>query len=747
MKRLGWLLMNVYLAYGSMAQIVVSGRVVEATSGEALVAASVAVVAQNKGTATDTNGEFTLTLSQADTLVFSFIGYETQRRFVNKSDNYLIELIPQATVYAPLLVQAQRLGTSYTSPNIANIGVTALQLDNQTNLAPVLNRVAGVLMHTGTFSTNRITIRGIGNRSPFGTNKIRAYWNDIPLTNGVGETALEDVDWEVFDEIDVLRGSTSGLYGAGLGGLIHLKSNIPSNNQWAVSNTSGSFGLQRNTVKLQMKATEQFYFTLGLNRTHSDGYRANNEYDRLGIYGQGIFNFPKVRLSSVINYVDLKAFIPSSLNFADYQNEPQKAAFIWANVKGFEDYQKTLVGVTAEFTINSSLKNTSSLFGNYYLSYESRPFNILVDTSQLSGARTTFEWNPNAKFQIKLGSEAFVESYHWQTYVTNNGIQGNLSSDNQENRSQVNVFAQGILQLSRHWSFQAGLSYNYTHYRLEDQFPQDSVDRSGDYGFEPILSPYLSTTYTLHRHDNTYKWYGIWSYGFSSPTLEETLTPSGAINPDIQPERCWNYELGTSGSTKYLTWLLAVYTMRIRDLLVARRTDFDQFIGINAGKTTHNGLELELNANLSCKNSTFQPFVNYTYSDYVFNDFQDGNNNYSDNALTGTPPHLLTSGLIWTWKGIYGNINYQFVDAMPIRDDNSLYSEAYDLLNARLGYSTFISKHWGIEIFAGVNNISNEKYASMLLINANSTGAAQPRYYYPGLPLNYYGSLKVLYRW
>ncbi|NJL75912.1 MAG: carboxypeptidase-like regulatory domain-containing protein [Saprospiraceae bacterium] len=144
MKQLGWLLANVCLTYGSMAQIVVSGRVVEAQSGEVLVAASVAVVAQNEGTATDANGEFTLTLSQADTLVFSFLGYETQRRFVSESSNYLIELTPQATVYEPLLVQAQRLGTSYTSPNIANISAAALQLDNQTSLAPVLNRVAGV---------------------------------------------------------------------------------------------------------------------------------------------------------------------------------------------------------------------------------------------------------------------------------------------------------------------------------------------------------------------------------------------------------------------------------------------------------------------------------------------------------------------------------------------------------------------------------------------------------------------------
>mgnify|MGYP000571665588 CR=1 FL=1 len=43
------------------------------------------------------------------------------------------------------------------------------------------------------------------------------------------------------------------------------------------------------------------------------------------------------------------------------------------------------------------------------------------------------------------------------------------------------------------------------------------------------------------------------------------------------------------------------------------------------------------------------------------------------------------------------------------------------------------------------NNIFNEKYASMLLINASGFGGSAPRYYYPGEPNNYYAGLGLTY--
>ena len=77
----------------------------------------------------------------------------------------------------------------------------------------------------------------------------------------------------------------------------------------------------------------------------------------------------------------------------------------------------------------------------------------------------------------------------------------------------------------------------------------------------------------------------------------ETLDENGIVNPDIKPETGWNYELGLIGSTNdnSLSYNLNLYYMDIKNLLVAQRTSFDTFTGVNAGRTTHPGLEATIN--------------------------------------------------------------------------------------------------------------------------------------------------------
>src|SRR5690606_2942858 len=108
---------------------------------------------------------------------------------------------------------------------------------NNTNIAPTLSRIPGILMQTGTLSTNRITIRGVGARNLFGTGKIRAYFKDIPLTNGSGETSVEDLELATIARLEIDKGSST-IYGAGLGGTIHL---TPQNAYLNQTNAQGEF--------------------------------------------------------------------------------------------------------------------------------------------------------------------------------------------------------------------------------------------------------------------------------------------------------------------------------------------------------------------------------------------------------------------------------------------------------------------------------------------------------------------------
>ena len=739
------------------AQHQFQGVVTDAVTYEPLAFATVQGVGTATGTQTEADGVFYLQTS-ADTIKVSYIGYESVRISPKKGQYVEIQLRPKAFLLnnVPTIVGTASPIALNTLAPITNIEQSHLLRDNETTIAPALNRVPGVFMHSGALNTNRITIRGIGNRSPFSTTKIRAYLDDIPLTSGIGETTLEDIDLSILDQVQVWKGPTASTYGAGLGGMIHLKTKT----QEQASPTSvkynsllGSYGLFRNVVDANAVHDKgDFNVHLNYANTHSDGYRENNSYDRETLTLLAKAKIGKTNESSlIINYINLKAFIPSSLNQTDFDNEPRKAAFTWAQVMGFEDTEKVLIGLSNKAFLvrgrNFKLYNTTSLFSTYRNSYESRPFNILRENNQAIGARTKFSYFHNRKVgipNIVLGFEGFLEDYNWQTYETNGGQLDTLLSDNEENRKFFNLFAEANYEFGKRFFTTIGFNFNQTKYVLQDFYLRNG-DISGDYTFDLIFSPRLSLGYHLSPRSTLF---ATLSHGFSPPTLEETLAPDGTINPEIQPEKGWNFELGARG--KYLnsrfSFDVSLYSMRIEDLLVARRTAQDQFVGVNAGKTIHNGLEAYFQYHVMGYNSPLNIFISYTYSHYQFDEFVDGESDFSGNDLTGTAPHLLAAGIDYRpAKGFYANLNYQFVDAMPMRDDNSIFSEAYQLINLRVGYNLNIKSKFLLELYGGINNAFDEKYASMLLINAGSFGGQAPRYFYPGLPRNYYGGVSLKY--
>ena len=182
--------------------------------------------------------------------------------------------------------------------------------------------------------------------------------------------------------------------------------------------------------------------------------------------------------------------------------------------------------------------------------------------------------------------------------------------------------------------------------------------------------------------------------------------------------------------------------------MVARRTTQDQFIGVNAGQTLHDGLEISLNSNLINKESfTLNGFFNYSLNNYKFEDFVDGDNDFSGNDLTGVPSEIVNAGLDFSTKiGFYANINFQHIGRQPITDSNSLYSDSYNLTNLKVGFRKSFSGKLTFDVFYGLDNIFDEAYASQILINARGFGGSQPRYFYPGNPINYYAGLNINYQ-
>lgn len=625
-------------------------------------------------------------------------------------------------------------------------------------LTPVLNKIPGVLMQQGTLNTNRITIRGIGARSQYGTNRVKAYFNAIPLTSGEGETVIEDIDVASIEKIEISKGPNSTSFGSGLGGVIHLFSRkTPLLQSFGKSATTfGSFGLLQQRLSAGYSDSNLNLYS-SYSDLQSEGYRANSSYNRkvFNLHGnQKIAT--KGNLSFLGIFTRLKAFIPSSLNENDFKNNPQKAATTWAAAQGYESYDKFLLGLGYDHQFSEKWFLKSSVFSNFKDTYETRPFDILDEKTSMLG----FRWNLNYKdqlfslpFELSFGTELATEKYQYSLfenlYLSQPGqgsVEGDQFSAIEQDRNYINYFVQMEVWLSKKLHLETGIALNTTKYSLEDVFQAGSTNQNGSYAFGNVWSPRIGFSYKVGNGKNIFT---SVSKGFSVPSVAETLTPEGQINTDLKPEIGWNYELGFKGNwfENRLYVEATIFSTQIENLLVARRTAEDQYVGVNAGSSSHPGLEFSVQYKL-LKSAKFQitPYFSAALNNFKFKDFVDDSADYSGNELTGVPDKQLNFGLdINTKCGWSLNMSYRTVGRIPMNDSNAKYSDAYSVLDIKTSYFFTILKVLKTELNAGVNNALDEKYAASILPNAVGFGTVPPRYFYPGNPVNYYGGFSVSY--
>ena len=635
------------------------------------------------------------------------------------------------------------------------IGAKTFQNYSPVDMVSAINQVSGVYILSGALNTNRITIRGIGARTLFGTDKLRLYYNDIPVTNGSGFSTIEAYDLENLSQVEVIKGPKGTAFGANLGGAIILNPKEALGRSTNISNnlTVGSFGLLKNNLSFNHYDGK---LRLGLQYGHmvTDGYRDNSNFERDGLLLNAAYRIDeKNSISLLVNHIDYTAQIPSSLGATAFSEDPKQAAFTWRSAKGYEANNYSLLGLNYTHLFNEKLKNSTSIFYTYLDHYEPRPFGILDEFTNGYGFRTRFTGNFD-KGEYTFGGELYKDEYSWDEYENlyeeNEGqgsLQGERFAENKEFRSQWNAFGTALYKLTDAFSAQVGLNINKTDYDFQDLFNSGTANKSADRNFKAIVLPSLDLNYIFSDDQQVY---ANISRGFSNPSLEETLTPDGVINPDIAQETGMNYELGTHlflhDKRFYLN--LALYQMDIKNLLVAQRVGDDQFIGKNAGKTRHRGLEITMNYRWDLSSQIqITPFVNYTLSDHEFIEFIDGDNDFSGNPLTGVPKQRRTAGLqMQFFSDFYWNIVHQHVSEIPLTDANTLESEPFTVFTTRLGYRKKLSERFTVGIDLGINNVLDKIYARSVLINTQGFGGSEPRYYYPGDARNFYGSLRLGYR-
>lgn len=617
-----------------------------------------------------------------------------------------------------------------------------LQRISTGDLSSALASVPGVQLQSGTFQTLKLTLRGIGSRSQYSTNRTRVYIDDIPLTGGDGTSVFDDLELSFLSRAEITKGSYSAWYGSGMGGSLRFVSQKASDKLFSADAglTAGSFGLLKFSG-MARSGFESGKLTVGLSHLSGDGYRQNSSYSRSSALLTGEFSDVKAlgKITYLLMLSDVNAFTPSSVDENTFLNNPQAAAANWLNVKGFKAYQRLLAGVKIDTKLSRAWTNTLLLNTNTYDQYELRPFNILDDRS------VTFSVQESARYQtenanVAFGIEALTERYNWQTQA-NNTLE--VLTDALETRSHINAFASAEWLPFEKIRISVAANLNFTKYSLTENQVSDRPVTNGNYAGKAIFSPMAGVVYQLSEAVSLY---GSAGHGFSNPTVEESLNSEGMMNTHLRPEQGWTFDAGAKcwfpEARIYLQG--SAYLIALNDLLVTKRPAEDVFYGENAGSSILKGLEMTF------RQQAFD-WLNYSISGSVsdnrFSSFSENSISYAGKNLPGIPQSQLYSDMeiILPWQ-IKFHIAFRYSGMQYADDANQVLVKGWKTLDAGVRYETKLLGKLHLNVQLAVNNLLNEHYASMILINAPSFNGRAPRYYYPALPRNFAFTLRLQWK-
>ena len=193
----------------------ITGKVTAGEDNSPIPGANVAVKGTTRGTTTDANGDYRLSVNNGATLVFSAVGYRRIEIPVGSQSQINQTLAAEAAslqevVVTALGVQRQKETLGYGTTTVKASELTQARA---TNIASALSgKVAGLQINTASNSVNpttRIVLRG--NRSLLGNNQALIVVDGTPVPQEV----LNALNPNDIENVSVLKGANAAaLYGS-----------------------------------------------------------------------------------------------------------------------------------------------------------------------------------------------------------------------------------------------------------------------------------------------------------------------------------------------------------------------------------------------------------------------------------------------------------------------------------------------------------------------------------------------------
>ena len=625
-------------------------------------------------------------------------------------------------------------------------------------LDEALSNVPGVFVaNRYNFSLDqRISIRGFGSRAAFAVRGIKVFLDGIPQTLPDGQGQLTNLDLAAVDRIEVLRGSSSALFGNASGGVVSIWTDptAPGRLDEAVRVVAGRAERNSGRAWSKWQTTTRFRAGTGsgfvnVSRLGYEGERDHSGADLRNLNTRFQVPVSGWTLSTLADVGDdPRADNPGALTLAELHANRDSAPAINLQRDAGKDVTQGQLGVTIRRSTADGGETAVTVFGLTRSLKNPQTF-AYIDLSRIAyGARFTvtrpvrlgrFAHRLTAGFDVQRQADDRV-NYNYVGATAQRDTSRQL--DQLEHVTEIGPFVQSALELSPKVTVTGGLRYDWVRFTVQDRLTPFTVANPDDSGRRLMAALSGSLGVAVAASDAVTVYASVGS-SFETPTTTElTNRPdtAGGFNPRLQPQHALNYEVGARGSLDgRMSWSAAVYQADVTDELISYGvpTSPQRRFFRNAGSAQHRGVELGAEAALIPGVSVAGT---YTVSDFRYRDYSVSTFDLHGRALPGVPRYagrLQLHVQPALARGGWVEVETQHSSGYFVNDTLGVRTTPWWATNLRLGWDGTAG---GMRLapFVGINNLFRRLYVGSVVINAAGGRSYEPapgRSLYIGLAL------------
>lgn len=609
-----------------------NGIVVDEHSSEKLLGVNIMLLGSSNGTATDINGEFSLTNipNGEQKIIFSYVGYEDfiiELTFPYSGEILKVELESHTEEIEEIYVNATRSSRTIDNESTRVEVIAGEEIDEKISMEPsnismILSESTGIQVQQTSASSanNTFRIQGLEGRY---TQLLK---DGYPLYGGFsGSLSLVQIPPLDLQQVEIIKGSSSTLYGGGaIAGLINLSSKKPSDKRELsfLVNATSALGLDLSGYYSQK--FEDYGVTVLASRNTTKVYDNNDDNfsdipqtERYTINPKLLFYFDENKTFEIGGSFTTEERLGGNLDVVNDRNNP--------NNYYYEENLSNRYSLQAGYSYQGkdeyfSFKNSLGFFDRELF----LPDYLFSGTQLSTFSEAVYKMSGNSGEWL-FGLNLITERFNDRSEVENKNSFSDLT---------FGTFVQNSYDFSSNYSLETGLR----------------VDYNKDYGVFPL--PRINLLMKISPNLTSRIGGGL---GYKIPSIFTEKSDELAFRnilpidkDNVKSEKSYGFNFDIN----YSAILFSQVALSINNLFFYTRIDDPLFIEYNQDNNfyefnTFDGFNdtkgIETNLKLSLDH--YKLFVGYTFTDVVTHSEESSKN------FPLTPKHKLGIVLIYEVHG------------------------------------------------------------------------------------------------